>query len=101
LYNNKKRYRCTHCGKRGISEEYESIDTYARKTNRYDQHIANETTTKDHSRVAKENDLSYTAVEKAVSQQIDPIIEKRTKDLDDEHVLCLFGQVLKHVMEDR
>lgn len=94
----KKRYRCPYCGKRGITEKYDSIKPYARKTTRYDKHMANEAAIKDYSRVAKENNLSYTAVEKAVCQQVDPIIAKRTKNLDNVEAISIdeFAILKKH-----
>lgn len=94
---NKKRYRCS-CGKRGISETYDSIDSYARKTYRYDKHLANEAVSRDYSRVAKENGLSYTAIQNAVNKQVDSHIEKKTSDLTDVKAISIdeFAILKKH-----
>ena len=77
----KKRYRCPECGKRAITQKYESIDSYARKTNRYDKYLADEASSKDYTKVSKENGLSYTSIKNAVEKVIDPVIEKKTSDL--------------------
>ncbi|AZR74040.1 hypothetical protein BBF96_12815 [Anoxybacter fermentans] len=77
----KKRYRCPYCHKRGIPEKYESIDKYARKTKRFDKYLAKETVSKDYSKVARENGLSYTAVNNAVKKVVDPLIKQQVSKL--------------------
>jgi len=73
----KKRYRCSECGKRGFSEQYESIEPYARKTKRYDKHLVDQAVNRDYSSISRENGLSYTSVKNAVRNCVDPVIEKR------------------------
>lgn len=75
----KKRYRCLECGKRGFSEQYKSIEPYARKTKRYDKHLVDQAVNRDYSSISRENGLSYTSVKNAVRKCVDPIIQKRIK----------------------
>ena len=76
----KNRYRCLKCGKRGFSQEYKSIEDYARKTKRYDKYLVNEATNRDYSNVSRENNLSYTSIKNAVKNHVDPIIQKRIRE---------------------
>jgi len=76
----KKRYRCSSCGKRGFSQQCESIESYVRKTKRYDKYLANQAVNRDYSSVCKENDLSCTAIKNAVINRFDPIIQERIKE---------------------
>ena len=94
---NKKRYRCS-CGKRGISETYESIDSYSRKTHRYDKYLAQEAVNQDYSRVARENGLSYTAIQNTVNKQLDRHIQEKTSDLTGVKAISIdeFAIVKKH-----
>lgn len=93
----KKRYRCSNCSTRGFTQAFDSIDLYARKTKRFDEYLANQAAGRDYSRVAKENHLSYTAVENAVKKQIDPIIEKKTSNINDLKAISIDEfALLKH-----
>lgn len=94
---NKKRYRCS-CGKRGISERYDSIDSYARKTYRYDKYLVNHAVSRDYSRVAEENGLSFTAIQNAVNKELDPHIQKKTTDLTGVKAISIdeFAILKKH-----
>jgi transposase len=93
----KKRYRCAICSNRGFSQAYDSIDLYARTTKRFDEYLANQAAGRDYSRVAKENNLSYTAVENAVKKQIDPIIVERTSRINGLKAISIDEfAVLKH-----
>ncbi|WP_027339069.1 transposase family protein [Halonatronum saccharophilum] len=86
---NKKRYRCNCCGKRGINEHYDSIDSYSRKTKRYDTYLTNETISKNYTTVAKENNLSYTSIDNAVKKQVNPMIEEKTSKLKNAKSISL------------
>lgn len=93
----KKRYRCPNCSKRGFSQDYSSIDSYARKTKRFDKYLADQAKSRDYSRVARENGLSYTSIENAVKKQIDPIIEAWISKIGDSEALSIDEfAVLKH-----
>ena len=72
----KKRYSCKHCGKRAIPKNLNSITGYSRKTKRFKFYLLKQTDGRDYSRVARENDLSYTSIKNSVNTQIDTMIEK-------------------------
>jgi len=72
----KKRYSCSHCGKRAIPKRIQSITKYSRKTERFKFYLLKQTDSRDYSRVARENDLSYTSIKNSVNAQIDTMIEK-------------------------
>jgi transposase len=72
----KKRYRCKRCGKRAIPKNLKSIPGYSRKTERFKFYLLKQTDGRDYSRVARENDLSYTSIKNSVNTQIDTMIEK-------------------------
>lgn len=72
----KKRYSCKHCGKRAIPKNLKSIPVYSRKTQRFKFYLLKQTDGRDYSRVARENDLSYTSIKNSVNTQIDTMIEK-------------------------
>ncbi|SIQ23230.1 ISL3 family transposase [Halanaerobium kushneri] len=72
----KKRYSCKHCGKRAIPKNLKSIPGYSRKTERFKFYLLKQTDGRDYSRVARENDLSYTSIKNSVNTQIDTMIEK-------------------------
>jgi len=79
----KKRYSCSHCGKRAIPKRIQSITKYSRKTERFKFYLLKQTDGRDYSRVARENDLSYTSIKNSVHTQIDTMIEKaQLKTLD-------------------
>ncbi|MCK4261063.1 MAG: ISL3 family transposase [Halanaerobiales bacterium] len=85
----KKRYRCPNCSKRGFFQSYDNIDQYARKTKRYEKYLADQAISRDYSRVARENNLSYTSIENAVRKHIDPIIESWTSQVGDLEVISI------------
>jgi len=72
----KKRYSCSHCGKRAIPKRIQSITKYSRKTERFKFYLLKQTDSRNYSRVARENDLSYTSIKNSVNAQIDTMIEK-------------------------
>ena len=72
----KKRYSCSHCGKRAIPKRIQSITKYSRKTERFKFYLLKQTDSRNYSRVASENDLSYTSIKNSVNAQIDTMIEK-------------------------
>lgn len=72
----KKRYSCSHCGKRAIQKRIQSISKYSRKTERFKLYLLKQTDGRDYSKVARENDLSYTSIKNSVNTQIDAMIEK-------------------------
>jgi len=72
----KKRYSCGHCGKRAIPKKLNNISKYSRKTERFKFYLLKQTDGRDYSRVARENDLSYTSIKNSVDAQIDTMIEK-------------------------
>src|SRR6056297_159487 len=79
----KKRYSCSHCGKRAIPKKLNSILKYSRKTERFKFYLLKQTDGRDYSRVARENDLSYTSIKNSVNTQIDTMIDKaQLKTLD-------------------
>jgi len=72
----KKRYRCSHCGKRAIPKKLKSIPDYSRNTERFKTYLLKQTDSRDYSRVARENDLSYTSIKNLVNSQLDTLIEE-------------------------
>jgi transposase len=72
----KKRYSCSNCGKRAIPKRIQSISKYSRKTKRFKFYLLKQTDGRDYSRVARENDLSYTSIKNSVYSHIDTMIEK-------------------------
>lgn len=93
----KKRYRCPNCSKRGFSQEYTSIDHYSRKTKRFDKYLASQAISRDYTRVARENDLSYTSIENVVKKQVDPLIDAWVSKIGDSEALSIDEfAVLKH-----
>jgi len=86
----KKRYRCSHCGKRAIPKEIKSISPYSRKTERFNLYLLKQTDTRDYSRVAKEHDLSYTSIKNSVNAQIDSLIKKdQLKSLENVEAISI------------
>jgi transposase len=72
----KKRYSCSHCGKRAVPKKLNSISKYSRKTERFKLYLLKQTDGRDYSRVARENDLSYTSIKNSVHSQLDTLIEE-------------------------
>jgi transposase len=72
----KKRYSCDHCGKRAIPKRIKSISRYSRKTERFKVYLLKQTDSRDYSRVARENDLSYTSIQNSVHSKLDTLIEE-------------------------
>src|SRR6056297_1867606 len=71
----KKRYSCSHCGKRAIPKRIQSITKYSRKTERFKVYLLKQTDSRDYSRVAREHGLSYTSIKNSVNSQLDTLIE--------------------------
>ena len=80
----KKRYSCDHCGKRAIPKRIESVTKYSRKTERFKIHLLKQTDSRDYSRVARENDLSYTSIKNSVHSKLDTLIEEAQIAILDE-----------------
>lgn len=80
----KRRYSCSHCGKRAIPKRIESITKYSRKTERFKFHLLKQTDSRNYSRVAREHGLSYTSILNSVNTQIDALIEKAQLEHLDE-----------------
>lgn len=76
----KKRYRCTNCDTTPFREEYQSINKYARKTNRYDEYIAFLAKRRDYKSIAQELNLSYTSISNAVTNKVNSLIEETSLD---------------------
>lgn len=72
----KKRYSCNHCGKRAIPKNLKSIPGYSRKPEHFKVYLLKQTDSRDYSRVARENDLSYTSIKNSVNSQLDTLIEE-------------------------
>ena len=72
----KKRYTCSHCGKRAIPKKLKSIPGYSRNTERFKVYLLKQTDSRDYSRVARENDLSYTSIKNSVNSKLDTLIEE-------------------------
>jgi len=78
----KKRYSCDHCNEqRAVPQSFTSVKPYARKTKRFDMHLLKQAVSRDYSRVALENELSYTSVENSINSILDNLIEAKVKDL--------------------
>src|SRR6056297_1924327 len=72
----KKRYSCSHCGKRAIPKRIQSITKYSRKTERFKFYLLKQTDSRNYSRVAREHGLSYTSIKNSVDTQLDTLIEE-------------------------
>ncbi|MCC3146073.1 ISL3 family transposase [Halanaerobium sp. Z-7514] len=86
----KKRYRCSHCGKRAIPKRIESITKYSRKTERFKMNLLKQTDSRDYSRVAKEHGLSYTSIQNSVRSKLDTLIkEAQLATLDEVEAISI------------
>ena len=86
----KKRYSCSHCGKRAIPKRIESITKYSRKTERFKMHLLKQTDSRDYSRVAKEHGLSYTSIQNSVHSKLDALIkEAQLATLDEVEAISI------------